>query len=138
MQMTPYLNFEGNCREAFEFYRDVLNGEITGILTYGDSPMCDEIPSESHDQVMHAHLIADGAELMGSDGPPPEAGTKPSARVALNLDTAAEAERVYAAFSEGADVQMELQEMFWAERFAMLTDRFGTAWIINGNLKEER
>jgi PhnB protein len=92
MQMTPYLNFAGNCREAFEFYRDVLGGEITG---------------------------------------------SPSAWVALNLDTAAEAERVFAAFSDGAEVHMDLQQTFWAEKFAMLVDRFGTAWIINGNLTEE-
>ena len=135
MQMTPYLNFDGDCREAFEFYRDVLDGEITGILTYGNSPICDEMPPDSHDQVMHVHMIAKGAELMGSDGPPAERGG-PTMWVALNVDTADEAERIFAAFADGADVQMEIQKTFWAERFGMLVDRFGTAWIINGNLTE--
>lgn len=137
MQMTPYLNFTGQCREAFEFYRDVLGGEITGIMTYGESPMADEMPAESHDGVMHAHLVAGGAELMGSDGPPPGDGTAHTMWVALNVDEASEAERIFAAFAEGADVKMPIQQTFWAERFGMLVDRFGTAWIINGNLAEE-
>lgn len=137
MQMTPYLMFDGDCRAAFEFYRDLLRGEITGVLTYGNSPMSDEMPPESHDQVMHARLIADGAELMGADGPPPDGKPGHSTWVALNLDTAGEAERVYAALAEGAEVYMELQQTFWAEKFGMLVDRFGTAWLINGNLGEE-
>jgi len=136
MQMTPYLNFDGQCRAAFEFYREVLDGQITGILTYGDSPMSEEMPPESHDRVMHVHMLAGGAELMGSDGPSGSELGGPRMWVALNLDTASEAERVFAAFADGADVQMPIQQTFWAERFGMLVDRYGTAWIINGNLSE--
>ena len=136
MQMTPYLNFTGQCREAFDHYADVLNGEIVERFTYGESPMCDEMPPESHDQVMHTLLIADGAALMGADGPAPDNVGGHSMWVALNVDTAAEAERIFAAFSEGADIKMPMEKTFWAERFGMLVDRFGTAWIINGNLQD--
>ncbi len=137
MRSIPYLNFDGRCREAFEFYRDVLGGEITGILTYGESPMASEMPPESHRGIMHARLIAGGAELYGSDGPPPGDGTSRTMWVALNVDGAADAERIFAAFADGADVKMPIQGTFWAERFGMLVDRYGTAWIINGNLAEE-
>lgn len=137
MQMTPYLNFTGQCREAFEFYAKVLRGEITATMSYGESPMSDEMPPESHDQVMHTHVIAQGAQLMGADGPPPEDGTGHGMWVALNVDTAEEAERIFEAFSEGADIKMPMEKTFWAERFGMLIDRFGTAWIINGNLQED-
>lgn len=136
MQLTPYLNFDGRCREAFEFYHDLLGGEIRSIMTYGESPMADEMPEESHDNVMHAELVAKGATLMGSDGPPAGDRTARTMWVALNVDDAPEAERIYDALAESADVQMEIQETFWAERFAMLVDRFGTAWIINGSRKE--
>lgn len=136
MQLTPYLNFDGRCREAFELYRDVLRGEITGIMTYGESPMANEMPEESHDGVMHAVLVAEGATLMGSDGPPQGDGAAHTMWVALIVDEASEAERIFAALSDGADVQMPIQQTFWAERFAMLVDRFGTAWIINDNLQE--
>lgn len=137
MQMSPYLNFTGECREAFNHYADVLNGEIVERFTYGESPMCDEMPAESHDHVMHTRLVAEGATLMGADGPPPEGGTGHSMWVALNVDTAEEAERIFAAFSEGADIKMPMEKTFWAERFGMLVDRFGTAWLINGNLQSD-
>ncbi|MFW6084569.1 MAG: VOC family protein [Gemmatimonadota bacterium] len=137
MQMTPYLNFTGQCREAFDQYAEVLNGEIVERFTYGESPMCDEMPPESHDQIMHTLLVADGAALMGADGPTPDGGTGHGMWVALNVDTAEEAERIFEAFSEGADIEMPMEKTFWAERFGMLVDRFGTAWIINGNLQED-
>ncbi len=137
MQMTPYLNFTGQCREAFDVYAEVLNGDIVARMTYGESPMCDEMPPESHDHVMHTLLVADGAALMGADGPPQEDGAGHGMWVALNVDTAEEAERIFEAFSEGADIKMPMEKTFWAERFGMLVDRFGTAWIINGNLQSE-
>lgn len=136
MQLIPYLNFDGRCREAFELYRDLLGGEITGIMTYGESPMAGEMPAESHDGVMHAQLVAGGATLMGSDGPPEEDAAARRMWVALIVDEASEAERIFEGLADDADVQMPIQETFWAERFAMLVDRFGTAWIINGNMKE--
>lgn len=73
---------------------------------------------------------------MGADGPPPEGGAVHSMWVALNVDTAEEAERIFEAFSEDADIKMPMEKTFWAERFGMLLDRFGTAWIINGNLQD--
>ena len=137
MQITPYLNFTGQCREAFEYYRDLLNAEITQIMTYGESPMADQMPEETHGGIMHARLVADGAELMGADGPPAGDGTAHTMWVALILDEPAEAERVFAGLADGGETRMPIQETFWAERFGMCIDRFGTSWIVNGAMKEE-
>ncbi len=136
MQITPYINFQGQCREAMEFYRDLLRGEITMIMTYGESPMADEMPAESHDAIMHSHLLAQGAELMAADGPPPEGEGANNVAIALNVDDVKEAERIFNGLAEGGSIGMEMQKTFWAERFGMCVDRYGTGWLINGVLAE--
>jgi PhnB protein len=131
MQLVPYLNFDGDCREAFEFYRDVLNGDIVAIMTWGESPMCAELPADSHARVMHVHLQAGNAMLMGADGPPSQPPDGTGTYVNINVDEPDEAERIWQALGAGADVKMPLQETFWARRFGMLVDRFGKPWMIN-------
>jgi len=137
MQMTPYLNFQGHAREAMEFYRDVLRGEITGIFSYGESPMAADMPAESHDGIMHSHLVASGAEIMGADGPPQEGKGANNVQIALMVDDVGEAERIFAALSEGGKVSMEMQQTFWVERFGMCVDRYGIGWLINGGKPAE-
>ena len=136
MKMNPYLMFTGQARQAMEFYRDVLDGEITQIMTYGESPMADEMPPESADSVMHSQLEAGDVILMAADGPPGADGSG-SISVALHVDDASEAERIFAALSEGGNVTMPMEKTFWAERFGMLIDRFGIPWLINGGLQAE-
>lgn len=136
MQITPYINFQGRTREAMEFYRDLLGGEIVQLMTYGESPMAADMPEESHDGIMHAHLIAHGAELMGADGPPPGGGTANNVSIALNIDDAEEARRIFAGLAAGGEVGMEFQKTFWAEGFGMCVDRYGTGWLVNGALQE--
>jgi len=131
VQITPYLMFNGNCAEAFKFYEKVLRGKIVMSMTHGDSPAAEHVPAEMQDKVIHVRLVAGGAVLMGSDSPP-EYYAKPQGQyVSLIVDSAEEAERIYEAFSEGAAVTMPLEETFWALRFAMLTDKFGSKWMIN-------
>ena len=132
MRLIAYLNFNGNCRAAFDFYRDVFRGEITMRMTYGDSPMREQTPADSHGLIMHSQLEADGATLMGADGPPPHAtvGGK-STCINIIVDTPEEADRIYAALSAGGEIQMPLQETFWAHRWGSFTDRFGKPWMIN-------
>ena len=134
MQLVPYIAFDGNCREAFEFYRDALDGEIVFSMTVGESPMGAQMPPESHGNLMHVELRARGAALMGADMQPGcgdgQAGT--AGCVSIMLDSIEEAERVWAKLSQGATVGMPLEPTFWATRFGMLTDRFGKAWMING------
>lgn len=137
MQTTPYLNFQGNAREAMEFYRDVLRGEIVSMFSYGESPMAADMPAESHDGIMHSYLVANGAEIMGADGPPREGKGANNVQVALMVEDVGEAERIFAALSEGGEVSMEMQQTFWVERFGMCVDRYGIAWLVNGGKEAE-
>ena len=129
MQAIPYLNFDGQCAEAFAFYRDALGGEIVISSTYGESPMAEQCGPDSADHVMHSQVEAAGAILMGADGPPPHA----AGSTAINIvpDSIEEAERIFAALAEGGTITMPLAETFWAHRFGALTDRFGKSWMVN-------
>lgn len=137
MQMTPYINFRGKCREAMEFYRELLGGEIVQIFTYGESTIAAEMPDGSGDGIMHSHLIAHGAELMGADGPPEHGEGTGNVSVALNLDDVNEAERIFVGLAEGGGVGMAWQKTFWAEGFGMCVDRYGTGWLVNGGMAEQ-
>lgn len=129
MKFIPYLDFDGNCKEAFDFYAAAFNGRITLRMSYGESPIAGEMPPDTHGRIMHSQLETAHGILMGADGPPhtPSSG----GCVNLQVDTPAEAERVFGALGEGANIQMSLAETFWAERFGMLTDRYGKAWMVN-------
>lgn len=131
MQIIPYLTFAGDCAEAFRFYEEALEGEIQALLPFEGNPGCEEMPAEWRDKVLHACLKVGDFLLMGSD-PPPQMRRQPAGiSVNLNVETPAEAERVFQALSEGATVHMPLGETFWAQRFGMLTDRYGTPWMVN-------
>jgi len=130
LKLVPYLSFNGQCEEAFKLYEKCLSGKITFIQTYGDSPMGQQTPPELRKRVMHATLAVGGQVLQGSDSP----GGYEKAQgfsIAIALSDAAEAERIFSALAENGTVQMPLEETFWALRFGMVTDRFGTPWMIN-------
>lgn len=131
MHLTSYLNYGGNCREAFEFYAAHLGGRITQLSTFADAPPgVPRHPTLRDDQVMHARLEIAGTVLLGSDAPPEVFQPMRSAYLALTLDSIADAERVYALLVEGGQPFMPMQETFFAHRFAMLRDRFGTSWML--------
>ena len=130
MQITPYLNFNGNCREAFDFYATTLGGTIDGMMTYGDSPMKAEMPPEMHGRVMHARLTARGAVLMGADGPPQHQGTVDGFWVCVGAVDPDEGRRLFDALSDGGQVAMPFAQTFWGV-FGMTVDRFGTPWMVN-------
>jgi PhnB protein len=130
VQVAPYVNFSGNCREAFEFYKDVLNAELPMMLTHHDMPM-EGIPEEWKDKIVHAHLQVGDQAIMGSDAPPEMYSPPTSMWVSLHLQTVSETERIYAALSEGGSITMPVGPTEWAASFAMFTDRFGVPWILN-------
>ena len=131
MQLNPYLSFNGNCAEAFRFYQKALRGTIPMTMTYGESPMKDQTPPEFRDKVAHTRLIVGDAVIMGSDAPPGRYQKTQGITVAVAVDTAAEAERVFHALAEKGTVTMPIAETFWAVRFGMLTDQFGIPWMVN-------
>ncbi|MFL5383218.1 MAG: VOC family protein [Longimicrobiaceae bacterium] len=131
MQISPYLNFDGRCAEAFRTYERVLGGKITFMQTHGDSPMRDQVGPDWHDAVMHVSLQVGDQVIMGSDAPPPHFEKPQGFSVSIVNHDPAEAERIFAGLSEGGEVRMPMQQTFWAERFGMCVDRFGIPWIVN-------
>ncbi len=127
-KLNPYLNFDGSCREAMEFYQSVLGGELV-VNTFGEYG--DEGPSK--DGVMHAQLeTPNGFTLMASDTPPGMTVDKGAAvSISLSGDDSDELRRYWEGLSEGAEVTMPLEKQMWGDEFGMLTDRFGMQWMVN-------
>jgi PhnB protein len=131
MQLNPYLTFNGQCEAAFKFYERCLAGKIEMMLTFGNSPMANQVSAEWRNKIMHARLIMGDKVLMGSDAPPDRYEVPKGFSVSLSVDDPAEAERVFHALAEKGTVQMPIQETFWAVRFGALVDRFGIPWMVN-------
>jgi PhnB protein len=131
MNVNPYLVFDGTCREAFEFYAEILGGNIVAMMTRADMPSDQPAAPEHRDMIIHARLAIGDKLLMGSDAPADRFRPMQGFMVTLGIDDPAEAERVYNAFADGGTVNMPLTETFWARKFGMLTDRYGTPWMIN-------
>jgi PhnB protein len=136
-QLCAYLSFDGDCADAMRFYADLLGAKLEALMTYGQMPGGDPVPSEHADKIMHAYLTHPDFALMAGDAMPgvPFEGMK-GVMLAITYPTAPEAERIYQALAEGGSVQMPLEETFWADRFGMVTDRFGTAWAVNGGPRD--
>ena len=128
--VVTYLNFDGNCRDAMKFYARCLGGELS-IMPFSEAP--GNFPPEAKDRVMHARITKGGSTLlMASDTMPGgvfRQGTNFS--ISVDCETVEEIDRVFAAFSENAKINMALQDAFWGARFGMLTDQFGTNWMFN-------
>ena len=132
MQIHPYLNFDGQCREAFTFYQQCLGGTIEMMQTHGESPIAGDVPPEWHDRILHARLTVGAAVLMGSDSPPEYYAQPQGLYVSLQVDDPADADRIFRTLAEGGAVTMPFEKTFWAAGgFGMLVDRFGTPWMVN-------
>jgi PhnB protein len=133
---TAYLSFDGTCADAMRFYERALGGTLEVLMTNGESPLAAHCPPDTHHRILHARLaLPGGGTLMAGDCPGhlPYEGIK-GVSMTMSYDTVAEAERHFAALADGGTVTMPMQEAFWAKRFGMLVDRFGTPWIVNGEL----
>lgn len=127
MRLDVYVNYPGHCEEAFHFYREHLGGRITGVRRHAEAPN-PALPDDWKNKVLHARIEIGATVLMGADIP----GAEPmrSAYLTLGVDSAEEAERVYDLLADGGEIFMKMEETFFASRFAMLRDRFGTSWMI--------
>lgn len=129
-QLNPYLAFAGTCREALNFYKDCLGGEILAMSTFGESPM--PTSDETKDRVMHAEFKADGVYFMASDSMPDHpVQNGNSISMSLNFTDAQEQQDAFNKLSAGGQVTMPLQDTFWGATFGMLTDKFGINWMLN-------
>ncbi len=133
--LEPYLIFDGNCAQAMQFYAETLGGSIETLLTYAQSPLANECAAGSAERVMHARLRFGDHSLLASDCPlgQPYDGMRHMS-LCLSFDTVAEAERSYEILRQDGELRMALTPTFWAGAFAMLVDRYGTPWMINGAL----
>jgi PhnB protein len=130
MKVLTYLNYGGNCRQAFEFYQQHLGGKITMLRTHGEQPDASKVPPDWKNAVLHARIDIGGTTILGADIPPDRFQPMRSAYLSLMTDTADEADRAYALLTDGGQIFMPMAETFFAKRFAMLRDRFGTSWMI--------
>ncbi|WGV23991.1 VOC family protein [Halotia branconii] len=131
MKINSYLNFNGNCQEAFKFYEQCLGGKIVMMLTHGDAPTAEHIPTLWHDKIMHVCLDLGDQLLMGSDSPPDYFETPQGFYVQLSIEEPDQAERIFYALAENGKVKMAIDQTFWSVRFGMLVDQFGIPWMVN-------
>jgi len=132
MQLNTYLNYGGNCEQAFRFYEEHLGGKVTMLTRHGEQPNASSVAPEWKNAVLHARMTLGGTELFGADIPPDRFQPMRSAYLSLSVDSVEEAERVYALLTDGGQIFMKMEETFFASRFAMLRDHFGTSWMILG------
>jgi PhnB protein len=130
VQLHTYLNYGGNCEEAFRFYEKHLGGKIGMMMKHGEQPDPSGVPAGWANAVLHARIHLGGTDLLGADIPPDRFQPVRSAYLSLTVDSDEEAERLFALLSEGGQIFMPIAETFFATRFAMLRDRFGTSWML--------
>ncbi|WP_049681631.1 VOC family protein [Peribacillus loiseleuriae] len=129
-QITPYLNFNGNAKEALEYYKMIFEGEILGIQTFGEADF--PTPSEADDRIIHAQFKKDDLFFMVSDtfpGNSIEFGNHIS--LTIDFEDEAEIQKVYERLIQNGTIHMELQDTFWGAKFAKVKDPFGMIWDLN-------
>jgi PhnB protein len=135
--INSYLTFDGNCEEAFNFYKSVFGGQFPMVGRFGDMPPAEgmpPLPEDAKNRIMHITLpISEETILMGSDTMPGVHEHKIGNNISLSINTNSreEAERVFHGLSEGGNVTMPLSDTFWGAYFGMWTDKFGINWMVN-------
>jgi PhnB protein len=131
MQLNTYLLFDGNCEEAFHFYTKNLGGKVQSLMRFESSPAAADVPPDWQRKVLHARIRIGDVVLMASDAPPGRYSVPKGFAVTLGTDTPEEAERLFKVLASGGQVGMPLEKTFFAERFGMVIDRFGTPWMVS-------
>ena len=131
MKIDAYVFYNGDCEEAFQFYKSALGGELS-INRYQGSPMESEVPADAKNKIMHCSLALGSATLMGADSVGPWQRQRGN-NISLSLATTdeKEAESAFANLSAGGKVTMPMTQQFWGAKFGMLTDKFGVDWMIS-------
>jgi PhnB protein len=127
-RLNPYLNFDGNAREAMEFYAGVLGGELT-LNTFGELGGPD---AETPDNIMHGQLVNErGYWLMGADTAPGTDGVPANSAVSISGDDGDALRGYFEGLADGGQITVPLEKQMWGDEFGMLTDRFGITWMVN-------
>ena len=131
MKLSPYLNFNGQCAEAFAVYAKCFGGTITFSQTFGESPMKDQVPADWYDKIMHTTLTVGDIALSGADAPPDRYAPPQGIQVSISIADPAEGERLFKALAEHGTIAMPFEKTFWSAGFGMVVDRFGIPWMVN-------
>ncbi|WP_417357993.1 VOC family protein [Flavobacterium sp.] len=131
--VNPYLNFNGNTEEAFNFYRSVFGGEFVTIMRFVDTPGCESMPETEKNGIMHIALPLGSSLLMGTDVPKSMEQVKfgTNSSITIDAESREEADKYFNGLAEGGKVGMPMDDMFWGAYYGMLTDKFGVQWMIN-------
>ena len=140
MTLSTYLFFDGNCKEAFEFYRSVFGGEFMTLMTYADGPSEMQVPDDRKGEIMHVSLPVGSSVLMGSDRW--FAQTEPftpgsNFGISISAESREQGDDLFSKLSDGGTVKMQMEKVFWGAYFGSLSDRFGIDWMINCELPAE-
>lgn len=132
--INPYLNYNGNTEEAFNFYRSVFGGEFAGLQRFRDTPEADKLPEKDRDKIMHIALPIGKNILMATDaldsyGQKLHQGN--NFYITVSVENEQEAKEIFNNLSQGGEIELELQRTFWAESFGMFRDKFGIQWMID-------
>jgi PhnB protein len=131
VKLNTYLNYAGNCAEALHFYEKHLGGKIVMMMKFSEQPeAAANLPPGMKEAVLHARILIGDTILMASDGPPDRVLPMRSAYLSLGVDSDEEAERIHKLLADGGEIFMPMEETFFASRFSMLRDKFGTLWMI--------
>jgi PhnB protein len=132
MRVEPYLNFNGRCAEALEFYKRALDAKVTMLMHFKDcpDPQPGMIPPGTEDKVMHASMLIGQTRVMASDGRCSGHTDFNGINLSLSVDSEAEADKTFNALADGGKVTMPLTKTFYSPRFGMVTDRFGVSWMV--------
>jgi PhnB protein len=139
--INPYLGFNDNCEEAFNFYKSVFGGEFAAVMRFKDVPAEFQMPESEGEKIMHMALpIGQGTMLMGSDTP---AGMEPATpgnnvSIVISTESEEEADRLFKGLSAGGQVTMPLEKAFWGDYFGMLTDKYGVHWMVSYDYNQQR
>jgi PhnB protein len=131
MQVNPYLSFDGQCEAAFTFYERCLGGQLGPIFRYGGTSLANQVPADWQDKVMHGSLTIGALVFMGGDVAPDRYEAPKGFSLSIQIKDTAQAERIFRELGKDGRIVVPLEKTFWAERFGMVVDRFGTPWMIN-------
>jgi len=131
--VNPYLNFNGNTEEVFNFYRSVVGGEFAMVMRYKDAPGCEHMPEVEQNQIMHISLPLGSSILMGTDMPKSmeQVTFGSNSSICVSVDNREEADHLFSGLSEGGKVTMPMEDMFWGDYFGSFFDKYGVQWMIS-------
>ena len=138
MQVSPYLSFNGQCEAAFKFYEQCLGGQLGAIFRYAGTPPADQVPADWQNKVMHGSVTIGNLVLMGADVTPDRYEPPKGFSLSVQIKSTTDAERIFRELGKDGRVVMALEKTFWADRFGVLVDRFGTPWTINCEGSDQR